>query len=311
MTQAARQAVSRQAVQVLGKVVTLKRVGAYHHLTLVAPGVAERFRPGSLVALAVGGDTSSLLLRRTFSIYRVRETGAYGGTVEVVFEVTGRGTDWLARLAPGAAVDVVGPLGRPFALPKEPVACTLVGSGYGSAPLFSLAERLRERGCGVHMLLGASTENRLFGALEAKRAAQSVVVTTEDGSVGIKGRVCDALPDLLERTRTDVVYACGPMGMLHAVAEAAEVHGAWSQTSVEEPMACGTGVCMTCVLPVVGEDGVTRMVRGCVEGPVFRGDRVRWGDVGTVPADTWGAPRGAGQGGGQGSGQGAVQGGTS
>ncbi len=283
---------ARGPVQVTGEVLTVKRVGAYHHLTLVAPGVAERFRPGSFVALTVGGALSDRLLRRTFSIYRVRPTGAYGGTVEVVFAVTGPGTDWLAGAAPGTPVDVVGPLGRPYALPKEPVACTLVGGGHGSAPLFSLAERLRERGCDVHVVLGAATESRLFGALEAKRAAKTVVVTTEDGSVGIKGRVTDVLPDLLGRTGTDVVYACGPTDMLHAVAEAAEMHGAWSQTAVDEAMACGTGVCMTCVLPVVGEDGVTRMVRACTEGPVFRGDRVRWGDAGTVPVDTWGAPRG-------------------
>lgn len=278
-------------VQVVGEVLSVKRVGAYRHLTLVAPGVAERFRPGSFVALNVGGALSNRLLRRAFPIYRVRPTGAYGGTVDVVFEDTGSGTDWLARATAGTAVDVVGPLGRPYALPKEAVVCTLVGGGDGSAPLFSLAERLRERGCSVHMVLGASTGSRLFGALEAKRAAKTVVVTTEDGSVGIKARTTDVLPDLLARTGTDVVYACGPTDMLHAVAQAAETHGAWSQTAVQASLACGTGVCMACVLPVVGEDGVTRMLRACVEGPVFRGDRVRWGDLGTIPDDTWGAVR--------------------
>ena len=278
-------------VQVSGEVLTVKRVGAYHHVTLVAPGVADRFRPGNFVALAVGGALSDRLLRRTFAIYRVRPTGAYGGTVEVVFAVTEPGTLWLSKLSSGTAVDVVGPLGRPYALPKEPVACTLVGGGCGSAPLFSLAERLRERGCGVHMVLGGSTGNRLFGALEAKRAAKTVVVTTEDGSIGIKGAVTDVLPDVLARTSSDVVYACGPMAMLHAVAETAERHGAWSQTAVEVSMACGTGVCMTCVLPVVGEDGVTRMVRACVDGPVFRGDRVRWDDLDMIPEGTLGAPR--------------------
>jgi dihydroorotate dehydrogenase electron transfer subunit len=140
------------------------------------------------------------------------------------------------------------------------------------------------------MVLGAATESRVFGALEAKRAAQSVVVTTEDGSVGIRGRVTDVLPDLIERTAAQVVYACGPMGMLAAVTEIALAHGAWSQTAVEESMACGVGVCMTCVLPVVGDDGITRMLRSCVEGPVFRGERVRWDVVGTVPGDTLGAP---------------------
>jgi len=143
----------------------------------------------------------------------------------------------------------------------------------------------------VHMVLGASTEPRLFGALEARRSASSVVVTTEDGSVGIRGRVTDVLGEVVRRTGSAVVYACGPMGMLQAVAAEAEAHGAWSQCAVEEAMACGIGVCMTCVLPVVGEDGRTRMVRSCVEGPVFRGDRVRWADVGTIPDGTLGAPR--------------------
>jgi dihydroorotate dehydrogenase electron transfer subunit len=77
--------------------------------------------------------------------------------------------------------------------------------------------------------------------------------------------------------------------VLHGVALAAETHGAWSQTAVAVPDGCGTGLCLTCVLPVVGEDGGTRMVRACAEGPVFRGDRVRWGDVGSIPADARGA----------------------
>ena len=80
------------------------------------------------------------------------------------------------------------------------------------------------------------------------------------------------------------------MAMLRAVTEVAAARGVAAQCAVEESMACGIGVCMTCVLPVVGDDGVTRMVRSCVEGPVFPGDRVRWDDVGTVPADAVGAP---------------------
>jgi dihydroorotate dehydrogenase electron transfer subunit len=79
------------------------------------------------------------------------------------------------------------------------------------------------------------------------------------------------------------------MKMLQAVAEVASSHGLMSQCAVEESMACGIGVCMTCVLPVIGDDGVTRMVRSCVEGPIFRGDRVRWSDIGTVPVGTYGS----------------------
>lgn len=277
-------------VQVRGEVLSTRRVGEYHQLTVVAPGVAEQVRPGQFVALAVGGETTAHLLRRAFSVYRTQDRGIYGGTIDIVLAEHGVGTRWLSDVRPHDPLDVVGPLGKPFALPKEPVTCTLVGGGYGSAALFTLAEQLRERGCRVDFVLGAATEARLFGVLEAKRMSQSVAVTTEDGSLGDRGRVTDVLPALLGRTGSDVVYACGPMGMLAAVADLAARFGAHSQCAVEEAMACGIGVCMTCVLPVVGDDGVTRMVRSCVDGPVFRGDRVRWDDVGTVPADTWGAP---------------------
>jgi dihydroorotate dehydrogenase electron transfer subunit len=279
----------QRVVQVTGEVLSVKRAGAYHHLTLVAPGIAERFRPGSFVSLAVGGPLSGRLLRRAFPVHRVRPTGAYGGTVEVVFAAHDAARAWLAGAPTGTPVDVIGPLGRPFALPKEPVTCVLVGEGCASAPLFPLAERLRERGCVVHMVLGGATEAHLFGVLEARRATRGVSVATADGSVGTAGAVVDVLPGLLSRTEADVVYAAGPNEVLHAVAAAAEAHGAWSQTAVEAEMPCGTGLCLGCVLPVVGEDGVTRMVRACVEGPVFRGDRVRWSDVDTLPVDAWGA----------------------
>ncbi|MFZ0325478.1 MAG: dihydroorotate dehydrogenase electron transfer subunit [Actinomycetes bacterium] len=278
------------AVQVRGEVLKTRRVGGYHQLTLVAPGIAEHVRPGHFVALAVGGNDSSMLLRRAFSIYRTEDRGVYGGTVEIVFAEHGRGTRWLAGVRPHDTIDVVGPLGKPFALPKESVTCTLVGGGYGSAPLYALADQLRARGCRVDFVLGAATEDRLFGVLEAKRMSQSVAITTEDGSLGERGRVTDVLPELLSRTGSDVIYACGPMGMLKAVSDLADRYGAHSQTAVEEAMACGVGVCMTCVLPVIGDDGVTRMLRSCVDGPVFRGDRVRWDAIGTVPDDALGAP---------------------
>ena len=277
------------AMSTPGQVLGVKRVAAFHVLSLLAPGIAERFRPGTFVALSVGGPMSERLTRRTFPIHRTRPTGAHGGTVEVVLQVPDSGADpgtlWLATAPAGTRLDVLGPLGRPFALPKEPVTCVLVGEEAGSAPLFTLAERLRERDCPVHMLIGGRSGQHLFGALEARRATRGVTVTTEDGSVGIAGTVADALPDLLVRTAAEVVYAAGRHSTLHAVAAIAEQHGAWSQALLDVAMPCGTGLCQACVVPVVGEDGVTRMVRACFEGPVFRGDRVRWDDLGAVPED--------------------------
>ena len=285
-------------VQVTGELIATRRVGAYHHLTFVAPGLAELARPGQFVALAVGGPTSANLLRRCFSIHKVSPSGTYGGTVDVVVAAHGPGTTWITELRAHDEVDIVGPLGRAFPLPKEPVPCVLVGGGYGSAPLFWLAEALRDRGCHVEMVLGAATESKLFGVVEARRHADGVTVTTDDGSMGTRGWVSDVLPEVIRRTGAAVVYGCGPMGMLKSITDVATAEGAVAQVAVEESMACGVGVCMTCVMPVVGKDGATRMVRSCVEGPVFRGDRVRWDAFSDgwcrVPDDAVGAPRAGG-----------------
>lgn len=277
-------------VQVNGEVLSLRKIGAYYAMTVVAPGVAEVAKPGQFVTFAVGGPDTAMLMRRAFSIHQIHQRGVYGGTVEIVFSVEGRGTAWLARREPHERLDIVGPLGRPFALPREPATCVLVGGGYGTAPLFPLADALRGRGCRVDFVIGAAKEERLFGALDAKRISATLTVTTDDGSVGHRGRVSDVLPDVLASSKADVVYACGPMAMLRAVSQIADAAGIPCQVAVEELMGCGIGVCMTCVLPVIGDDGVTRMVRSCIDGPVFHGDRVRFDDVGSIPADVYGAP---------------------
>lgn len=264
------------------EVLSVRREGAYHHMTLAAAGLGAGVRPGHFVAVAVD---DAHILRRAFSI-----RSAAANTLSIVVSPKGPGTRWLVDRRAGDIVNVIAPLGQPFRLPAEAVGCVLVGGGYGVAPLFSLAEALRERGCRVDMIVGAADADRLYGVVEARRCSDSVTVTTDDGSAGIAGRVTDPLDGLLGAGEHAVVYACGPMGMLAAVTDVAGRHGAVAQCAVEESMACGIGVCMTCVLPVVGDDGVTRMVRSCTDGPVFFGDRVRWADVGTVPPDTLGAP---------------------
>ncbi|MFC3981244.1 dihydroorotate dehydrogenase electron transfer subunit [Streptosporangium sp. NPDC001559] len=277
-------------VQVTGTVLTTRRVDAYHALTVVAPGVAERFRPGHFVSVAVGGPQTSMLTRRVFFVHDVKPD--YGGTVEFVFTVRGPGTAWLAERRARDTLDLVGPLGRPFPLPRDPATCVLVGAEYGSATLFTVADALQQRGCRVDFVLGAASADRVFGALRARRMGETTTLTTEDGSLGMRGRVADVLPGVIADVRADAVYACGPMETLRGVTAVAVEFDIPVQVAVEERMACGIGVCMTCVLPVIGDDGVTRMVRSCVEGPVFRGERVRFDDVGTIPFDALGAPGG-------------------
>jgi dihydroorotate dehydrogenase electron transfer subunit len=288
--------------QVRGTVLTVRQVDAYYAITIVAPGIAARFKPGHFVAVAVGGPDTSMLLRRAFSIHDVRPD--HGGTVEFVFAASGRGTRWLAERKARDTLDLTGPLGRPFPVPRDPVSCLLVGDGYGSATLFALADRLRERRCSVDFLLGAASGDRVFGALTARRTGRSATITTVDGSLGVRGVVTDMLGQIVHEARTDVIYACGPTPMLRQVTALARRYDIPAQVAVEETMACGIGVCMTCVLPVIGSDGITRMVRSCVDGPVFRGEQVRWDEIGTIPFDAFGAPgwepkvrRGAGPGG--------------
>jgi dihydroorotate dehydrogenase electron transfer subunit len=185
---------------------------------------------------------------------------------------------------------VVGPLGRPFPLPREPVSCLLVGVGHHSTALFPLADRLRERGCQIDFMLGAASADRVFGALRARRTARSATITTEDGSLGARGVITGMLSQVIHEARTDLIYASAPLAVLREVVSLASRYDLPVQALVEQPMACGTGVCMSCVLPVTGPDGVTRIVRACTDGPVFRADLVRWEDVGTIPFDALGAP---------------------
>jgi dihydroorotate dehydrogenase electron transfer subunit len=256
------------------EVVARKRDGAYLSLTLAAPEIAERARPGQFVNVAV--DARGSLLRRPFSIYRVSKQGHWAGTVEFVFDAHGIGTGWLGQRASHDTVDVVGPLGSAFPMPRDRMRCLLVGGGYGAAPLFFLAERLQAEGNRVDMIVGAATGERLFNTIEAKRMSATVTFTTDDGSVGVEGIVTDVLDEVLENTGAGVVYGCGPMPMLRALAQHCAAAKVPCQVAVEEHMACGVGVCWTCVVPVRTKDGRVEMQRSCLEGPVFNGARIAW-----------------------------------
>jgi dihydroorotate dehydrogenase electron transfer subunit len=278
-------------VQRPARIAAVDPVGEYTRLRLDAPDVAKAALPGQFIAVSVGGATSSLLLRRAFAVYLVHERA-----VEIVVAAHGPGTSWLVRQRPGRVIDVVGPLGRPFPEPEREGPVVVVGGGYGAAALVEQVRRLRAHGRAVTAVVGAGTGAKLVAVSELEGLGAEVFVATDDGSAGTRGLVTDLLAGSASSAlgHAVAVYACGPMAMLAATSAAAAQAGVPSWCSVEESMACGIGVCMTCVLPVVGEDGQTRMLRSCVSGPTFRGDTVRWAEVGTIPADCLGAPSGSG-----------------
>ena len=281
--------INSRAIQRSVEVLSNKKVGSYHHMIFSVGEMAIHSRPGNFVAISVGGASSSMVLRRAFAIYRASDRGNFGGTVELVVAAHGSGSRWLSERAIHDRVDMVGPLGTAFGIPTEPVNALLVGGGYGSAPLFGLAEVLKQRGCRVDIVLGASNANKIYAPLEGKRSVNTMTLTTEDGGAGVKGRVTDVLPQLIEKYSSEIIYSCGPMGMLEAVDKVAQSSGVLHQCAVEESMACGIGVCMTCVIPLRDEAGVIKMQRSCIEGPVVDGSRVVWGNGRTIPQGTWGS----------------------
>jgi dihydroorotate dehydrogenase electron transfer subunit len=272
--------INRSAKQLIAPVVSNKKVGQYHQIIVNVGELAESCKPGNFVAISVGGDSSRMILRRAFAISRVSSSTTFGGTMELIVAPGGQGSKWLCAQGEGAMLDIVAPLGTAFGIPTEPVPVLLVGGGYGSAPLFGLAEVLNSRGCRVDMILGASTASKIYAPMEGKRAVNSMRIFTEDGSMGQQGRVTDPIPELIKDLDIAVIYSCGPMAMLSAITRITDQCDVVHQCAVEESMACGIGVCMTCVIPVKNDTGEISMLRSCIDGPVMDGSQVQWDLVG-------------------------------
>ena len=275
--------INRGAAHLNATVLANKRVGQYHQIVLGIGDLVKSCRPGNFVAIKVGGESSRMILRRAFAISRVAESASFGGTMELIVAPHGSGSKWLCSQSEGSDVDIVAPLGTAFGIPTSPVNALLVGGGYGSAPLFGLAEVLKARSCKVDMLLGASTGAKIYAPMEGKRAVNSLKIFTEDGSMGELGRVTEPIKVLIDQKSVDVIYSCGPMGMLRAISELTADTDVVHQCAVEEAMACGIGICMTCVLPVKDDSGAISMLRSCIDGPVMDGSQVQWHLVGQVP----------------------------
>lgn len=267
-----------------GEILSHKKHGEhYHSLTIVSPEIGENIRPGQFVHIKCGEDRS-FILRRPFSVYRVHKRGGWASTIEILFDIRGPGTEFLSELRSHQMIDLIGPSGRGFAIPPRRAHCLLVGGGIGAAPLFFLADELRNEGHRVDVILGARSSGLLLNQIEARRLASVCRITTEDGSAGDKGRVTDVLEDMIEKCDTEIVYTCGPHAMLGAISSVCVQRGIPVQVAVEELMGCGYGVCMTCVMPLRksikngdrnGTDDV-HYARSCIEGPVFNGGSVVW-----------------------------------
>jgi len=267
-------------VDIAAEVIANRRLSAdYNVLALAVPPIAAASAPGQFVMLkTVAG--SDPLLRRPFSVFEIlRAKDGTPTAITILSKRIGASTRLLYEARPGQRVACLGPLGRPFTIVDPPIDAWMVAGGVGLAPFATLAETLRDRGVNASLFYGARTGTELFYLEFFRKLGIDLVLTTEDGSAGETGRVVGPLDRALAARAPDapvMIYACGPEGMLAAVARTAASHQRPCQVSVERVMGCGLGGCYSCVVPMRGDDGVYHHVRSCIAGPVLQADGIRW-----------------------------------
>ena len=250
----------------------------YSVLSLAAPEVGRRTEPGQFVMVKPAGVTDPLL-RRPFSVFEVlRNAGGEITGISILNKRAGRSTNKLYELEPGDVVSCLGPLGLPFKPVAAPSEAWMVAGGVGLAPFATLAEALAASGTPATLFYGARTADELFYLDFFQELGMTLVLSTEDGGRGIKGRVTAPLEDALKKVGAAgaMIYACGPEPMLKAVAQLAARYQQRSQVSVERVMGCGLGGCYSCVVPVKHGDEHANLVRSCISGPVFDGAELVW-----------------------------------
>jgi dihydroorotate dehydrogenase electron transfer subunit len=258
-----------------------------------APDIANGSRAGQFVHIRTG-DYSGMVLRRPFSI---NTADAVTGIVTIHFRVIGRGTEWFARLRPGDAIDLLGPLGRPFEVDPRSRHLLLIAGGLGIAGVRMLADEAVRDGRQVTLLFGASSSREVYPSNLLPDEVE-YIVATDDGSLGHHGYVTELVPGY--EAWADQAFACGPQPMLAALARLAagrrqrlgvaklgRKRGAgkadpagspaarrksFLQVSMEQNMGCAVGACLGCV--VMSTTGIPQRV--CREGPVFAADELAW-----------------------------------
>ena len=186
-------------------------------------------------------------------------------TLTIVYKVVGKGTEAMSKMAPGVKLDILTGLGNGYDLTKAGKNPVLLGGGVGVPPMYGCAKRLVEMGIKPTVILGFNVKDEIFYEEEFKALGCRTIVTTVDGSYGVKGFVTNALPN--DYTH---FYTCGPEPMLKAVYKATHTSG---QMSFEERMGCGFGACMGCSCKTI-----TGYKRICKEGPVMRKEEILWED---------------------------------
>jgi dihydroorotate dehydrogenase electron transfer subunit len=265
-------------VDVAAAVLENRRLSAdYSVLALDAPEIARAVLPGQFVMLKQAAGLEPLL-RRPFSVFEIlRDAGGRPRGVSILNKRVGTATRQIYDAEPGQRVACLGPLGRPFTLVGAGQRAWMVAGGVGLAPFATLAEALKAQGAAMTLFYGGRSASDLFYVEMFEALGVHVVLATEDGARGVRGRITVPLDAHLAAAGPEpiAIFACGPEPMLAAVARLAARHQRFCEVSVERVMGCGLGGCYSCVVPVRGA-GRPHFVRSCIGGPVFDASTIVW-----------------------------------
>ncbi len=276
------------AIQQTAKILEMTCVATdTHKVRLGSAEIARRVVPGQFVMLRLAGQTDPLI-GRPLAVYDVvRDAHGQPFAFEVMFVVKGKMTSRLSQAMCDQALDVWGPLGNGF-LPRQTEHLIMVAGGIGQTPFLSLGKeylhveqygdppRSVPLGARVTLCYGARSADLMAGVDDFEKAGIDVRLCTEDGSRGKTGFVTELLKELLDENQPACIVTCGPEPMLKAVSEVAAQYAVSCQVSLETPMACGIGICFSCVAKVNDDDGTWDYKRTCVEGPVFDAKKICW-----------------------------------
>lgn len=259
---------------ILSKTISTKKL---FRLDLECPEIALVAKPGQFIQVKIP-NWETAIWPRPFSIHSVE-----GARISIFVKIYGKMTGRLCQINVGDKLILTGPLGNGFNSPQSELPVFLVAGGVGFPPLHFFLKYLLSKGYSrnlIHLYSGAKTAEELFASEELESLGIICKKITEDGSLGIKGLVTEPFAADLAKAKQAIVYACGPMAMLKAVAAIAKKHKC--QLSLEQLMPCGWGVCNGCAVKIKPDNIKTeddcdyRLARVCKEGPVFDANEVLW-----------------------------------
>lgn len=244
--------------------------GDYRILHMNAPKISPLVTPGQFIHLKVP-KLNDRILRRPFSVYK-----ADNNTVTLLYKPVGRGTETMITLNKNDVVDIIGPLGNGYPEAQPDTLPVLVAGGYGNAALYLKAKELQNKGVAF---FGGQTAEDILCVKEFEELGWDVRCTTNDGSLGTKGLVTDAIKPWIKEQNISSLefFVCGPGPMLHAIGNLATENNFTAWLSLDENMVCGVGACLTCVIKIKEADG-WKWARCCKDGPIFESREVLWNE---------------------------------